>query len=133
MQAPVTREYLKNFDRASYIAETDKQQRYAFYAILLKNIFTEIEKSMLNIGFNDTKYVWKNIGVLGHWRTFMKHPRYEPILYYNNRLRGLNYNGLNDENLNNVLPEFMDVLRQNFIDCDILVDPLKTYIIIDWS
>ena len=31
------------------------------------------------------------------------------------------------------LPQFIDKLKETFIGCDIIVDPLKTYLIIDWS
>jgi hypothetical protein len=133
MQSPVTREYLKNFDRKHYIAEKEKQQRYDFYAILIKSIFDELEKAMLNIAISDTKYVWKNIGILGHWRTFVNFRQYEAIQYYNNNLKQQNYDGIKDKNLIKFLPEFIDVLKQNFVGCDIIVDPLKTYLIIDWS
>jgi len=32
-----------------------------------------------------------------------------------------------------LLPQFIEKLKYTFIGCDIIVDPLKTYIIIDWS
>jgi hypothetical protein len=31
------------------------------------------------------------------------------------------------------LPQFIDKVKELFVDCDIIIDPLKTYIIIDWS
>jgi hypothetical protein len=31
------------------------------------------------------------------------------------------------------LPIFIDKLKENFVGCDIIIDPLKTYLIIDWS
>lgn len=31
------------------------------------------------------------------------------------------------------LPQFIEKLKETFIGCDIIVDPLKTYLIIDWS
>ena len=31
------------------------------------------------------------------------------------------------------LYRFIDKLKETFIGCDIIVDPLKTYLIIDWS
>jgi hypothetical protein len=48
--------------------------------------------------------------------------------------RGLpSYTISNGEPVAKYLPEFIDLLKENFIDCDIIVDPLKTYLIIDWS
>jgi hypothetical protein len=32
-----------------------------------------------------------------------------------------------------LLPKFIHRLKEIFIGCDIIVDPLKTYLIIDWS
>jgi len=31
------------------------------------------------------------------------------------------------------LPQFINKLKEIFIGCDIIIDPLKTYLIIDWS
>ena len=31
------------------------------------------------------------------------------------------------------VPQFIDKLKEIFIGCDISIDPLKTYLIIDWS
>jgi len=31
------------------------------------------------------------------------------------------------------LPQFIEKLKEIFIGCDIIIDPLKTYLIIDWS
>jgi hypothetical protein len=33
----------------------------------------------------------------------------------------------------NDIPQFIEKLKENFIGCDFIIDPLKTYIIIDWS
>ena len=32
-----------------------------------------------------------------------------------------------------LLSRFIEKLKENFIGCDIIIDPLKTYLIIDWS
>jgi hypothetical protein len=32
-----------------------------------------------------------------------------------------------------LIPEFIEKIRENFIDCVVTVDPLRTYVIIDWS
>jgi hypothetical protein len=31
------------------------------------------------------------------------------------------------------LPIFIDKVKETFVGCDIIIDPLKTYLIIDWS
>ena len=33
----------------------------------------------------------------------------------------------------NDIPQFIEKLKENFIGCDYIIDPLNTYIIIDWS
>ena len=35
--------------------------------------------------------------------------------------------------LDEYLPRIIDKLKEIFIGCDIIIDPLKTYLIIDWS
>jgi hypothetical protein len=32
-----------------------------------------------------------------------------------------------------LLPQFIEKLQYTFVGCDVIIDPLKTYIIIDWS
>jgi hypothetical protein len=38
-----------------------------------------------------------------------------------------------DVNESILIPLLVQKLKENFIGCDITVDPLRTYIIIDWS
>jgi len=38
-----------------------------------------------------------------------------------------------DVNQSILIPLLVENLKETFIGCDIIVDPLKTYIIIDWS
>jgi len=33
----------------------------------------------------------------------------------------------------NDIPQIIEKLKENFIGCDYIIDPLNTYIIIDWS
>jgi hypothetical protein len=37
------------------------------------------------------------------------------------------------QNVREHLPQFIEKLKAVFIGCDIITDPLKTYLIIDWS
>lgn len=86
----------------------------------------------------DKRFVWKHIGILGcHWHIFNS-PEYlnriqkigGPVQYYKQEV---GRNPPNAEQLNQALPEFIEMLKETFIGCDIIVDPLKTYLIIDWS
>ena len=38
-----------------------------------------------------------------------------------------------DADHDDYLPRFILKLKEIFIGCDIIIDPLKTYVIIDWS
>jgi hypothetical protein len=45
------------------------------------------------------------------------------------------WRGLNNITINSAkyVPIFIDKVKEVFIGCDIIIDPLKTYLIIDWS
>ena len=158
MQFPITREGLQNFNREAAQKEKDKQQRYDFYNSLIKHICNDIEKMMMSIQIlphnsadymrhermlKDKQYIWKDIGILGHYSTFIHHSKItkssnpNPIEYYNNpnnpTIRNFGHTLPQQQEFNQSLPEFIEILKETFIGCDIIIDPLKTYLIIDWS
>ena len=136
MEFPVTRQYLKEFNREFYIAEKERLGRYDFYMTLIKKISTGVEQTLLNSKIPITQYVWKDIGVIGHWKNIMNQLHIKSCIdrvEFYKRNYGIGTNHQTDETLNKYLPEFISLLKENFIDCDIIVDPLKTYLIIDWS
>ena len=140
MDFPVTRQYLKEFNREFYIAEKERLWRYDFYMTLIKKISTGVEQTLLNSKIPITQYVWREIGVIGHWKNIMNQPHILNNIMNQPQInlvqRCSQYTGANqqtDETLTKYLPEFISLLKENFIDCDIIVDPLKTYLIIDWS
>jgi hypothetical protein len=49
-----------------------------------------------------------------------------------NHIRQFNIPGFNPK-IDEYLPLFVEKLKEVFIGCDIIIDPLKTYLIIDWS
>ena len=134
MDFPVTRQYLKEFNREFHIAEKERLWRYDFYMTLIKKISTGIEQTLLNSKIPTTQYVWRDIIAIAHWKNIMNSiiPRIDPVEIYK-RYYGTGTNQQTDETLTKYLPEFISLLKENFIDCDIIVDPLKTYLIIDWS
>ena len=48
------------------------------------------------------------------------------------KIDAINYRPRNIITLEHI-PRFVDMVKESFIGCAIIVDPLKTYIIIDWS
>ena len=160
MQFPITREGLQNFNRDAAQKEKDKQQRYDFYNAIIKHICKDMENIMMTIQIaqnsaeymlqermlKDKQYIWKDIRILGHYSTFIhyskltKHTKSinpNPIEYYNNpnnpTIRNFEHTLPQQQDFNQSLPEFIEILKETFIGCDIIIDPLKTYLIIDWS
>jgi hypothetical protein len=138
MQFPITRESLKAFNRQNVMAEKEIQKRYDFYRTLIKNICTDVEQTLLNSKTPVTQYVWKDIRIIGYWYHFVNQPNADLIRTYNNERSivarfGNHSDKQTHETLNKYLPEFIDLLKETFIDCEIIIDPLKTYLIIDWS
>lgn len=137
MDFPVTRQYLKEFNREFYIAEKERLGRYDFYMSLIKRISTGIEQTLLNSKIPITQYVWRDIMIIGGWKNIMNQPRILNNIMNQPQINLVQhcsqYCQYSSEELTKYLPEFISLLKENFIDCDIIVDPLKTYLIIDWS
>ena len=66
----------------------------------------------------DKKFVWRNLNTIQHIQV--------------HALQNTNGGALNLTSLD-CLTQFIDKLKEIFIGCDIITDPLKTYLIIDWS
>jgi hypothetical protein len=152
MQFPITREALQTFDSKAAQEKKQKGQRYDFYRTLITDICKDIENGMMPFQIlpqnspdfirhqamlKDKQYIWKDIEILAYWKASINADseikRYGgPIeCYKKGRLRNNYYKS--SEDFNQALPEFIEILKETFIGCDIIVDPLKTYLIIDWS
>jgi hypothetical protein len=122
---------------ANYMHQTMKHQAKKITKTMASSFPVE---SVVPTILSDRQYVWKHIGILRHFSTFLDsqiHKYGDPIQYYINN-GGMGNNGYNpqvnyNEQFNQSLPEFIELLKETFIGCDIIVDPLKTYLIIDWS
>jgi hypothetical protein len=143
MQFPISREALQTFNREAAYEKKQKQQRYDFYRMIIQDICKDVETGMMTIQIqqdliqNDKKYIWKGIEILAYWKACI-HPnsqmqKYGGVIEYYKRggLRNNSYKSTED--FNQALPEFIEMLKETFIGCDIIIDPLKTYLIIDWS
>jgi len=134
MQFPITRESLKAFNRENTVEEKEKQKRYDFYRTLIKNICTDVEQTFLNSKTPVTQYVWKDIRIIGGWKNIISEPHILKKIINNPNIDLVQYYSSDyHDTLTKYLPEFIDLLKETFIDCDIIIDPLKTYLIIDWS
>jgi hypothetical protein len=147
MQFPITRESLRSFNRENAIAEKERQLRYDLYMTIIKKICNDVEQTLLNSKTPVTQYVWRDISIIGYLDHFTKNrnadiiktPNIGDLIKTHNIQRAIMSMDIRvpdkekDETLNTYLPVFIHLLKETFINCDIIVDPLKTYLIIDWS
>ena len=110
MKFPITRECLQTFDFAKERDELREEEINKMLAQILEQLCNEFKKSMSS-NFREKKFVWRRL----------------------QHIRQLHINGFNSTNLDEHVPQFIEKLKEVFIDCDIIIDPLKTYLIIDWS
>ena len=109
MEFPITRERLQKYRKDEFLRVETEQRVKEVAQIICKGV----ENAVLNT--NDTKYVF-NIripviqGILRHSGSLHTHRQQE-----------------------NILTSIMEKLNELFPDCTIQVDPLQTYILIDWS
>jgi len=108
MKFPVTRESLQAFDYAKDQEELREEELQKRLMSILDGLCKEFKQSMPS---KERKFVWRR-GL--HNVTMMNHQ---------------------DMNLSkkDYIPIFIDKVKEVFIGCDIIIDPLKTYLIIDWS
>ncbi len=106
MKFPITREELQAYN---YVKDQEEQLEQKIQDSISKLIDQLCEEFKQSMKFNkDKKYVWN------------KFTSIKP--YINGR-----------DGLDKYLPQIIDKLKNIFIDCNIIIDPLHTYIIIDWS
>jgi hypothetical protein len=113
MKFPITRESLQAFDQEKENAE--KKEEYIQYMLDadIKAICNQLANGMSQYS-RDKKFVWREI------TNSRRSSIYQP---------GNSYYIPIDE----YLPRIIEKLKCTFINCDVISDPLKTYIIIDWS
>jgi hypothetical protein len=109
MKFPITRESLQGYDLAKIQEERKEEEVQKRLGLILESVCKEFDASM-NSNIREKKFVWRNIHQI---RQF-----YTP--------------GFNTQ-LDEFLPRFVEKLKETFVGCDIIIDPLKTYLIIDWS
>ncbi len=109
MKFPITRESLQEFDLDKEKEELREEEIQKGITRILEHICTQIKQTM-HSNSKEKKFVWRQI----------------------NSIRQFNIPGFNSK-MDEYLPRFIEKLKETFIGCDIIIDPLKTYLIIDWS
>ena len=109
MKFPITRESLQAFDYAKDQAELKEEEIQKLLTLNLDGLCKEFKQAMPS-NTKEKKFVWRRL----HNITMINHP---------------------DRSLSkkDYIPIFIDRVKEVFIGCDIIIDPLKTYLIIDWS
>lgn len=109
MKFPITRESLQAFDHVKEREELKEAEVQKMLTLILDRLCQEFKQSMQS-NSQGKKFVWRQI----------------------DNIRRLNIQGYMLK-ADEYLPQFIDKLKETFIGCDIIIDPLKTYLIIDWS
>jgi hypothetical protein len=110
MKFPITRESLQAFDYAKEQEELREEEIQKKLTLILEQLCKEFKQAMPS-NIKEKRFVWQGIRYI----TMINAP--------------LAYNSSKKE----YLPMFIEKLKEVFIGCDIIIDPLKTYLIIDWS
>ena len=117
MKFPITREALQAFDQKA----EDAEQKEAIYQRMIecdvKLICDQVVKGISTLS-REKRFIWKDT-----------QQRYQ---------YGVNTQQRAQQNVNRIsideyLPLLIKKLQETFLGCDIISDPLKTYLIIDWS
>jgi hypothetical protein len=106
MKFPITRESLQAFDDVKEREELREQEIQGRLALILEGLCKEFKKHMTS---TEKRFVWRKLHII----SIINYP--------------------NNSSKNDYIPVFIDKVKETFIGCDIIIDPLKTYLIIDWS
>jgi len=111
MKFPITRERLQAFDSKEDEDERKEEEIQKRLALILEGLCKEFERSMSS-NIREKKFIWRQIHQIKQMSPYSSFGDMEKAPY---------------------LPRFVEKLKETFVGCDIIIDPLKTYIIIDWS
>ena len=113
MKFPITRETLQAFDYAKEQEGWWEEEIQKRLTLILDGLCKEFKQTMPS-NSKEKKFVWRGL---------------------NNNITMMSFQARNlaDRNSAKYVPIFIDKVKEVFIGCDIIIDPLKTYLIIDWS
>jgi hypothetical protein len=132
MDLPITKEYLQRFDQIKYFANEENKIRFEYYKLLIQHIRDGIKYKLLNQPATQLKlepqFTWKYLELLPLWSNYMTYGKNGDLIAFYQKNRNP-YEKVQEHYIH----EFVGLLKDNFIGCNIIVDPLKIYIIINWS
>jgi 5'-deoxynucleotidase YfbR-like HD superfamily hydrolase len=112
MKFPITRKCLQAFDSVKEQAEIKEEEIQKGLTKIVEQLCGEFKKSIQS-NSKEKKFVWELTKIRKY---------YTPGFYL-----------YSDSTVDELLPQIINKLKELFIGCDIIIDPLKTYLIIDWS
>ena len=114
MKFPITRETLQAFDQITENAEKKEDRIQKLLRDDVKQICNEVEKGM-TLYSREKRFIWNGLRANSRFSRNQQGPAYIHV------------------NIDEYLPRLIEKLKETFIGCDIITDPLKTYIVISWS
>jgi len=110
MKFPITRESLQAFDYAKEQKEQKEEEIQKMLTLILDGLCKEFQQAM-PISTKEKKFVWR----------------------FPHDIAMMNHSQSQNSSKKDYIPIFIDKVKEAFIGCNIIIDPLRTYIIIDWS
>lgn len=120
MKFPISRESLQAFDIAKEQEELQEEEIQKRFTQILDQLCLEFKQRMPS-NSTEKKFVWRGLHSIGQIQMLQRWDG------------GILYSSGHNSNMNRALPIFIKKLKEVFIGCDIIIDPLQTYLIIDWS
>ena len=114
MKFPITRETLQAFDQTTENAEKKEDRIQQLLCDNVKQICNEVEKGITSYS-REKRFIWNMLRANNRFSRDQGVPEYMKV------------------NKDEYLPRLIEKLKETFIGCDIISDPLQTYIIISWS
>ncbi len=108
MKFPITRECLQAFDQVKEQTELREEEIQKGLTQIIEQLCNEFKQRMPS-NSKEKKFVWRQLDRI---------PRHISGCY---------------STPDGYILKFIEKLKEVFIGCDIIIDPLKTYLIIDWS
>jgi hypothetical protein len=109
MKFPITRESLQAFDYAKELDELRDEEIQKRFVLIIDELCKEFKQAMPS-NSKEKKFVWRGL----------------------NNISMMNHQDRNSAK-KDYIAIFIDKVKEVFIGCDLIIDPLKTYLIIDWS
>lgn len=122
MKFPITRTELQNHTKDSILKELKEEMIYLHLYRIIRNIKEDFEKNFL-VGSKDRRFIIKLDSAFRNKLIVQDPSSYGITTNYFTKLLGFKIS----------IDSIIESLKKNFLGCDIIVDPLETYILIDWS